>query len=64
MSHYYLQFSVIERVSLKVQIYTKEILKSEEKGRKRSKRIAMISALGVSGEGKCALLSSKISTIL
>ena len=64
MSLYYLQISVHEIEVLKVQIYTNEILKSEEKGRKRSKRIATISALGVSREGKCALLSSKISTIL
>ena len=34
-----------EIMVLKVQSYTKEILQSEEKGRKRSKRIAIISAL-------------------
>ena len=61
MSLCYLQIRVNEIMVLKVQIYTKGILKSEEKGRKTSKRIAIISALGVSCEGKCALLSSKIS---
>ena len=50
MSLYYLQISVHEIEVLKVQIYTKGILKSEEKGRRRSKRIAIISGLGVSRE--------------